>query len=384
MFLHIEAKTYLIFLSDSLDSSDLLSLACTEFREGAKMTPPYLNNTSDVDSNCSVRDFKNRVYPAAYLFIFSLGLVANLVSLCFFIGVKKTMNGYTPGNLFMLNLLVSDLMLVCSLPFRAVYYLLDSHWVFGDIACRIMGFVYYINMYGSVYFLMVLSIVRFVAIIKPYSYVYLQNSRGAVLVCVAVWLFVASASFPLLDAGTSQASPNHIKCLELNLSLVNTIISLNKGALCLGFIVPFLIISFCYIIVAWKLQQLRKEQGRKAPHYRKACLLAVIVLLIFFVCFMPYHVVRTFFLEAEREAFVNGYGESCERIDRIRKAAVVTHCLATTNSCLDPLLYFFAGENFWSYWQKKWRRTQSKRLHHKRRQTRKAANTPGTPAQSNK
>ncbi|XP_072547392.1 cysteinyl leukotriene receptor 2 [Salminus brasiliensis] len=325
-----------------------------------------------VECNCSISAFKHSVYPAAYLSIFLLGLTANLISLCFFIGVRRTMKAFTPVNLFMLNLLISDLMLVCSLPFRAAYYLMDSHWVFGDVLCRIMGFVFYINLYGSVYFLMVLSVVRFVAIIRPYSYMYLQNSRGAVLVCVFVWLFVSLASIPLLDAGTSQDSSGNIKCLELDLSLVKTIITLNKGALCVGFVLPFIVISFSYIIVAGKLFQLKKVQGKKARHYKKSCALVIIVLLIFLVCFLPYHVVRTVFLDAEREFNEKGYGDSCQRIASIRKAAVITLCLAACNSCLDPLLYFFVGENFWSYWQKKRRRTHSKRLH-RNKQTQKTA-----------
>ncbi|KAL6471299.1 hypothetical protein MHYP_G00199490 [Metynnis hypsauchen] len=123
-----------------------LSLHLTEFHKGTTMTQMYPNLSTTVECNCSVSDFKHTVYPAAYLSIFFIGLIGNLVSLCFFIGVRRSMKAFTPVNLFMMNLLISDLMLVCSLPFRAVYYLLDSHWVFGDITCRIMPFVFYINM----------------------------------------------------------------------------------------------------------------------------------------------------------------------------------------------------------------------------------------------
>ncbi|XP_066501444.1 cysteinyl leukotriene receptor 2 [Hoplias malabaricus] len=335
-----------------------------------------LNSSATVECNCSVSDFKQKVYPAAYMTIFFIGLIFNMVSLCFFIGVRRTMKAFTPVNLFMLNLLISDLMLVCSLPFRAIYYIMDSNWIFGDVTCRIIGFVFYINMYGSVYFLMVLSIVRFVAIIKPYTYMHLQNSKGAVFVCVMVWLLVSSVSAPLLGSKTSLDFSGNTKCLELDSSLLDIIITLNKGALCLGFVLPFIIISFCYIIVAGRLFQLKKVQGKKAPQYKKSCSLVIIVLLIFLVCFLPYHVVRTIFLEAEREVYEKGYGDSCQHIVRVRKAAVITLCLAACNSCLDPLLYFFVGENFWAYWQKKKRRTLSKRLNHRRRQTNKTVAKP--------
>lgn len=320
---------------------------------------------STVEGNCSISDFKRNVYPAIYLCIFFLGLFASLVSLSFFIGVRRTRTAFSPIHFFMVNLLISDLMLTCSLPFRAAYYLMDSHWVFGDVACRIIGFVFYVNMYGSIYFLMVLSVVRFLAIIRPYSYVYLESNQGVCLVCGFVWLLVLVASIPLLDAGIFQDSSGQIKCLELDTSLeLKSIITLNKAALCLGFILPFVVISVCYLIAARKLLQLKNVPGERKAHYNKSCTLVITVLIIFLVCFMPYHVVRTVFLEAERQVKKNGY-ESCQYIELVRKAAVVTHCLAAGNSCLDPLLYFFVGENFWSFWRKKKRRTLSKRFNYK-------------------
>lgn len=325
-----------------------------------------------LEGNCSISDFKRNVYPAVYLCIFFLGLFASLVSLYYFIGVSRTRKNFSPVYYFMVNLLISDLMLVCSLPFRATYYFMDSHWVFGDMTCRIIAFVFYVNMYGSIYFLMALSVVRFVAIIKPYSYVYLQSNQRVCLVCGFIWLLVLVGSIPLLYAGTSQNPSGHIKCLELDVSLIKSIITLNKAALCLGFIIPVVVISVCYLIAARKLLQLRNVPGRRRPHYNKSCALVIIVVLIFLVCYMPYHVVRTVFLEAERQIKMNG-NQSCEYIELIRKAAVVTHCLAAGNSCLDPLLYFFVGENFWSFWHKKKRRTLSKRLNHK--ENRSANNT---------
>lgn len=318
---------------------------------------------STAQDGCSVSVFKRNVYPTVYLGIFFLGLVASLVSLCFFIGVRKR-NAFSSVHIFMVNLLISDLMLVCTLPFRAVYYLMESQWVFGDVICRIMGFVFYANMYGSIYFLMVLSIIRFVAIMKPYSYVYLQSSQAACLVCCFIWLLVLLGSIPLLDAGMTQDSSGQIKCFELDRSQLTSIIILNRVALCLGFVLPFVVISVCYLISARKLLQLRDAREGRKPFYNKSCALVIIVLIIFLVCYMPYHVVRTVFLEAENQVQKNGY-ESCNFIELIRKAAVVTHCLAAGNSCLDPFLYFFVGENFWSFWHKKKRRTLSKRFHYK-------------------
>ncbi|XP_055737010.1 cysteinyl leukotriene receptor 2 [Salvelinus fontinalis] len=320
----------------------------------------------NVSSNCSISMFKHRVYPPIYLVIFLLGLTFNLISLCFFVSVWRSKKRFTPVNLYMVNLLVSDLMLVCSLPLRAFYYFMESSWVFGDIACRVMSYIFYINMYGSIYFLMVLSVVRFVAITQPYRYMSMQNSRNSWLVCILVWLLVSLASIPMLTSGTVIDASGRTRCLELNpeykLTHIRTLIIANHATLLLGFIVPFAVISICYIFVVRSLLKLRKFEGRTKPHFKKSMSLVVIVLSIFLVCFLPYHVMRTVFLEAEMQVRDKGYGDSCRYIERVRQAAVITLCLAAGNSCLDPLLYFFVGENFRVFCQGAYKEMEAKSL----------------------
>lgn len=330
--------------------------------------------------NCSINEFKRNVYPVAYLLMFIIGLVANLISLWFFLKSWRMQRSLSSVNLFMLNLNVSDLMLVCSLPFRASYYINDSHWVFGDVVCRIMSYVFYVNMYGSVYFLMALSVIRYVAITKPYTYMRQQNYRYSWLVCLSIWLLVGLASMPQLFSRTQPANSDKMRCLELldaKPDLLNTFIIMNYGALLLGFLMPLLVILVCYMFVVHRLLMQNKARANR-QHYKRSCSLIIIVLTIFMACFLPYHVARSIFLQAEWRACVHGV-TSCGYIQSARKAAVVTHCLASANSCLDPLLYFFVGENFRTFF-----RRQSKRkpkLHNNNRQQRPRSDVANTEMQ---
>ncbi|XP_067102297.1 cysteinyl leukotriene receptor 2 [Osmerus mordax] len=302
------------------------------------------------NNNCSISIFKYNVYPATYLVIFILGLIFNLISLWFFLTVWKTNRKFGPVNLFMLNLVLSDLMLVCSLPLRAAYYLMHSNWVFGDTLCRIMSFLFYVNMYSSIYFLMVLSVVRFLAITKPYTFAMLKTSRSAWIVCLLIWVLVSVVSIPMLKAGTTKAASGETKCLELNpdynADQLFTLIIANYVTMFFGIILPFTVICICNLFVVCKLVRIRHRQGTERPRFKKSIALVITVLCIFLTCFLPYHVVRTLFLDSEQDISNNGYGESCTYTERVRKAAVITLCLAAGNSCLDPLIYFFAGENF--------------------------------------
>ncbi|KAG7321502.1 hypothetical protein KOW79_015917 [Hemibagrus wyckioides] len=125
--------------------------------------------------NCSIKDFKESVFPTVYLLVFILGVVGHLVSMYIFFSVWRKKRGLTTVNLFMVNLLVSDLMLVCSLPFRASYYMSSTGWKFGKVACSLIFYVFYLNMYTSIYFLVSLNIMRYLALFQPYRYKTLQK-----------------------------------------------------------------------------------------------------------------------------------------------------------------------------------------------------------------
>ncbi|XP_012989858.1 cysteinyl leukotriene receptor 2-like isoform X2 [Esox lucius] len=310
--------------------------------------------------NCSIDSFKRSVFPAAYLFLFSLGLLANSASLWVFLSMYRRKRKMTTVNLYMVNLLLSDLMLVCSLPLRAGYYLLDSHWPFGDLTCRLASFVFYINMYGSIYFLLALSVIRYLAVTRPYTFMSLEGGSYGWAGCLLIWIFVSLASAPLLSAGTTQDEEGRTRCLELG-SKLSTIILLNRASLVVGFTLPFTVISVCYVCVLLSLRQCRAGvEGMRRPSRRKSCALVILGFGIFLICFLPYHVVRTLFLAAEQDTLKNGCEDTCSYLQDIRKAAVVTLCLAAGNSCLDPFLFFFVGEHFRDFCMKTRRGVTSK------------------------
>uniref|UniRef100_A0A3B3QE95 Cysteinyl leukotriene receptor 2 n=2 Tax=Paramormyrops kingsleyae TaxID=1676925 RepID=A0A3B3QE95_9TELE len=301
--------------------------------------------------NCSISSFKREVYPTSYLFTFVLGLTGNIISLYYFLVLYRKKNIFSSVTLYMVNLLVSDFMLVCSLPLRASYYLMDT-WVFGDVACRVITYVFYINMYSSIYFLMVLSTMRFLAVTWPYKYVQLQSNRSAWVVCLVVWIFVSLASIPILKEGIVPGDDDKVSCLELNTINITTMVNLNYATLVIGFVLPGVVITVCYIVMVYRLMKPRKVQSIKSPSYKKSCALVIIIMIIFLVCFLPYHVVRTIFLHVEKEVSTNGCSNSCQYVTRVRKAAVITLCLAAGNSCLDPVLFIFMGRNICNLYQK--------------------------------
>ncbi|XP_026051940.1 cysteinyl leukotriene receptor 2 [Carassius auratus] len=306
-------------------------------------------NASDPELSClspnNTDDFKHQVYPAAYVLIFVLGLAGHALSVCIFFSQWRTQKSFTPVNLLMVNLLVSDLMLVSSLPLRVSYYILKSHWIFGHITCKLISYVYYLNMYSSVYFLVALNILRYLALVRPYMYIRIQRHYVAGIVCALIWLLMGLGCSPLLFTKRKENDLDSFRCLELAEDNVDKLLLINNVTFPVGFVLPLVVIIFSSVLVARNLLRPSPALGRTRPCRKKACALVIISLGIFLVCFLPYHVVRTIFLITEKQVQNRTYKDSCNYILVVRKAAVIAHCLCTANSCLDPVLFFFVGEN---------------------------------------
>ncbi|KAL7976363.1 hypothetical protein Chor_015427 [Crotalus horridus] len=99
-----------------------------------------------------------------------------------------------------------------------------------------------------------------------------------------------------------------------------------------GFLLPFAIMATCYALIAWKM--LRKHFV--GPR-RKALQVILLVVATFFLCWAPYHVTGLLFLLAAPQTPLH---QALLWWDSVSVA------LAYANSCINPLLYVFVGQNF--------------------------------------
>ncbi|TSL89869.1 Cysteinyl leukotriene receptor 1 [Bagarius yarrelli] len=296
------------------------------------------NNTTELYCP-SIDDFRNQVYSIAYSIIIVFGLLGNGFALIVLI---RTFSESSAFHVYMLNLAVADLLCVCTLPFRVLYYVQKGHWTLGDFLCRISSYALYVNLYCSIFFMMAMSITRFLAIVFPVQNLRLATERRARVVCVAIWIFICSTSSPFLLSGQhTDLKTNKTKCFEPpdESGSLNKLLMLNYFSLVVGFIIPFLVILVCYIGILRTLLTNSNAMEKQQNTRTKAIRMIVVVMLAFLVCFVPYHVQRTLHLHFKKK------GTSCDEIF-MQKSVVITLCLAASNSCFDPMLYFFSGENF--------------------------------------
>ncbi|MBN3322965.1 CLTR1 protein, partial [Atractosteus spatula] len=301
-----------------------------------------VNDSLSNNTQCpSIDDFRNQVYSTVYSIITVFGFVGNGFALFVLI---RTFRQRSAFHIYMLNLAVSDLLCVSTLPLRVIYYVNKGQWNYGDFLCRISSYALYVNLYCSIFFMMAMSCTRFIAIVFPVQNLKLVNERKAKIMCVCIWVFICATSSPFLITGIHiDPLTNKTKCFEPpeKRKSISKLIILNYFSLVVGFAVPFLVILICYIGIIRTLLTGSSSMKKQKSTRTKAIRMIIIVMLAFLISFMPYHIQRTVHLD-----FMSKPDRSCDDVVYMQKSVVITLCLAAANSCFDPMLYFFSGENF--------------------------------------
>ncbi|XP_028974729.2 chemokine XC receptor 1 isoform X2 [Esox lucius] len=257
------------------------------------------------------------------IFLFSVaGNVLMLVVLCRHGGRRRV------TNLFILNLLTSDLLFTLTLPFWAVYNL--SHWLFGDVACKLLTGVYFTGFYSSLLLLTSLTVDRFMTVVvNSWNAVPKWRLRCAWAACTASWVISFAAS--LHDVISAQVVEVHSENGIFNCE-ASTVPDEEERLgyylqVSLLFLLPLTIIILCYSAILRKVL----VTASRRPH--RTILVVFLIVVAFFICWGPYNLVL--FLQAM-------YKSDCDVRERLHVSYVVCRILAYAHCCVNPLLYLLS------------------------------------------
>ncbi|XP_047440368.1 P2Y purinoceptor 4 [Mugil cephalus] len=312
---------------------------------GATVNVPDAHNQSSVftsifNSSCRFdEEFKYILLPVSYSLVFVVGFVLNATALWLFLKMRP----WNPSTVFMFHLALSDFLYVCSLPTLIYYYANRSHWPFGLAACKIVRFLFYANLYCSILFLTSISVHRYLGICHPIKAITRVKPYHAHLICGLVWGVVTVCLVPNLIFVTTSRRDNDTLCHDTtNQASFREYVDYSSVVMVLLFGIPFLVIVVCYCLMARTLCQPRQgisaTQAANASR-RKSIKLIIVVLVVFAVSFVPFHITRTLYYTSRVLEL------DCEFLNIVNFAYKITRPLASVNSCIDPILYFLAGDH---------------------------------------
>ncbi|NXQ79102.1 LPAR6 protein, partial [Nyctibius grandis] len=280
-------------------------------------------------------DFQYSLFPVIYSVVFVLGLIENVLAL-FFLSCRGQHTSHS--SVYMVNLALVDTLFVCVLPFKIHYHLNQNNWVFGDMACRVTGTLYYINIYLSIAFFTCICVDRYIAVLHPFTYIQIRVTHYVMVVTV-LWVVALSVTVPLILGGPLHNSGvrNTTACFEnfTTSSWTYRMAPYNILALVFGFVIPFSIILISYPLIARRISQIKHSICK-----RKALSTIYIILVICTLCFLPYHLTHLLHFLMRTQVIQN---ESFTTL--IYKMRRITLALVSLNCCLNPILYYFTSSS---------------------------------------
>ncbi|KAM9775212.1 C-C chemokine receptor type 9 isoform X2 [Syngnathus typhle] len=245
----------------------------------------------------------------------------------------------TMTDVYLLNLAVADLLFLCTLPFWAAEAV--KGWHVGGVLCKTVSAVYKINFFSGTFLLTCISVDRYIAIVQVTKAQNWKEKRllYSKVACVAVWLVSALFALPeflFARVKTDASGSSFCVLLYWNNAYNRTKILVLALQICMGFVLPLLVMVFCYSVIIRTLLRARNFEKHKALR------VVLAVVFAFLASQLPYN--GLLMVEASQAA--NATITDCAVVKRFDVAGQVAKSLAFTHACLNPFLYVFVGVRF--------------------------------------
>uniref|UniRef100_A0A3P9MGV3 Leukotriene B4 receptor 2a n=1 Tax=Oryzias latipes TaxID=8090 RepID=A0A3P9MGV3_ORYLA len=238
--------------------------------------------------------------------------------------------------LLILNLAFADGSLMALTPFFIVY-LIMKNWMIGEVMCKILFYLCLLNMYASIYLIMLMSIYRLVSVIWPQRVSKITGKRMIRRVLAATWVLVMVASIPaLIFRQVKKGHYNNSVCESFHEDDKYVVLQYMLEIV-LGFLFPYGVILISYVCILRRIRQTKFRRRVRSEN------LILAIVLTFCLFWLPYHLVNVLKVAS---ALCNK-GETKTKLDMIgQNSRAVTSSIAFISSSVNPILYFFAGKSY--------------------------------------
>ncbi|KAF4085415.1 hypothetical protein AMELA_G00118320 [Ameiurus melas] len=275
------------------------------------------------------------VITFVYFVVCAVGLCGNALVMYVILRYAKMK---TVTNIYILNLAVADVLCMLSLPFIAIQLAL-LHWPFGAAICRIVLTMDSLNQFTSIFFLTVMSIDRYLAVVHPIKSTKWRKPRVAKTISLAMWGVSLLVNLPIMIFSGLNTNKNEARtCTMLWPEPQNTYYTaFIFYTFLMGFFLPLIVICLCYLLIVIKVKSsgVRVCSSKRKRSERKVTRMVSIVVVVFVLCWLPFFMFNV--------ASVTGTLIPTPVLKSTFDFVVV---LGYANSCANPILYAFLSDNF--------------------------------------
>uniref|UniRef100_A0A8C0EU60 Substance-K receptor n=1 Tax=Bubo bubo TaxID=30461 RepID=A0A8C0EU60_BUBBB len=285
------------------------------------------------------------LWAITYSFIVITSIVGN-VTIIWIILAHRRMR--TATNYFIVNLALSDLLMS---TFNTIFnFIYASHnvWYFGEEFCRFQNWFPITAMFVSIYSMTAVAAERYVAIIHPFKP---RLSAGSTRVIIGIiWLVAFGLAFPQCFYAEIMTDNGTTKCIVVWPDDVGS--NTDQGGkatyhiavIVLIYLLPLMVMFVAYSIIGitlWSsavpgnhLNRVRYEHQVNAK--KKFVKTMVVVVIIFAVCWLPYHI---YFI-------LGSFKEDIYQQKYIQQVYLAIFLLAMSSTMYNPIIYCCLNQRF--------------------------------------
>ncbi|XP_054878955.1 probable G-protein coupled receptor 132b [Poeciliopsis prolifica] len=270
-----------------------------------------------------------------YIVVLVVGLPANALTL--FLTWQQVRRKNVLG-VYLWSLSLCDLTYLFTLPLWADYVNSGHQWRWSSTVCKLTGYIFFTNMYISIFLLCCISCDRYWAVVYSLESRGQRRLRHAVVITVVIVLVVSvghSAVFTMKE-GKLQDSK---LCFEPSQRSVQ-VMGFSYARFVIGFLLPLLLLAVTNRCV---LTNVQRSTGLHGGQKRRVRRLAVAVVLLFLVCFGPYHLILL--ARAVVTQFPQLVAAPCLFEGTMYTPYTMSLGLSTINSAVNPILYVLSSNN---------------------------------------
>ncbi|XP_017148681.1 neuropeptide CCHamide-1 receptor isoform X2 [Drosophila miranda] len=266
------------------------------------------------------------IVPILFALIFVVGVLGNGTLIVVFLSVRQMRN---VPNTYILSLALADLLvIITTVPLASTIYTVE-YWPYGSFLCSLSEFMKDVSIGVSVFTLTALSGDRYFAIVDPLRKFHAHGggrraTRMTLAIAVSIWLLAIICGLPAL-IGSNLKARFALIIRKLVVKLISFLpllqyLGINqeksivicypypdawganyaKTMVLLHFLVyyaiPLVIIAVFYVLIALHLMYTASVPGemqgavRQVRARRKVAVTVLAFVVIFGICFLPYHV----------------------------------------------------------------------------------------------
>ncbi|XP_051539104.1 trace amine-associated receptor 13c-like [Myxocyprinus asiaticus] len=271
-----------------------------------------------------IREVKPEVeYIILYILNVSLSVFTVFLNLLVIISISHFKKLHTPTNLLILSLAVADLIVgLIVIPLMGIRFI-ESCWYFGEAFCLVFSFLVFTVVQASLGNLVFISVDRYIAVTDPLRYTVRVTNNKVIFCLIINWL--SSTTYSVIIFCDALFYPEtqdrcYGECtvtFKYEYAITDLIVTLVAPC---SVIMSLYVKIFC--VAKYQAKFVNSVTGASRSQ-RKAAKTLGIVVVVYFMCWIPYYIV----------ILLEGY-QSTESVE-----FNITCWIVYINSCMNPLIY---------------------------------------------